>query len=81
MYASFLGISGALHLSIFQQPVQQVFFSNLLLSTLRLSLLEEGAYPLLGRTGTEDPARPLIIDLQRLYRRSWPPQPAARSPP
>jgi len=30
MYASFLEILGALHLSIFQQPVQQVFFSNLL---------------------------------------------------
>jgi hypothetical protein len=30
MYASFLGISGALHLNIFQQPAHQVFFSNLL---------------------------------------------------
>ena len=30
MYASFLGISGALHLGIFQHPVEQVFFSNLL---------------------------------------------------
>jgi len=29
MYASFLGILGALHLSIFQQPVQQVFFRPL----------------------------------------------------
>src|SRR4030043_203850 len=28
MYASLLGISGALHLSIFDQPEQQVFFSN-----------------------------------------------------
>jgi len=30
MYFSFLGISGALHLGIFQQPAQQGFFSNLL---------------------------------------------------
>jgi hypothetical protein len=30
MYASFLGISGALHLDIFQQPAHHVFFSNLL---------------------------------------------------
>jgi len=30
MYASFLGISDALHLDIFQEPAQQLFFSNLL---------------------------------------------------
>jgi hypothetical protein len=30
MYVSFLGISGALHLAVFEQPVEQVFFSNLL---------------------------------------------------
>ena len=28
---SFLGISGALHLGIFQHPVEQGFFSNLLM--------------------------------------------------
>ena len=31
MYVSFLGLSGALHLVVFEQPVQQEFFSNLLL--------------------------------------------------
>jgi hypothetical protein len=30
MYASLFGISGALHLDIFEQPEEQVFFSNLL---------------------------------------------------
>jgi len=30
MYASFFGISGALHLDVFEQPETQVFFSNLL---------------------------------------------------
>jgi hypothetical protein len=30
MYVSFLGISGALHLAVFEQPLEQVFFSNLL---------------------------------------------------
>jgi len=30
MYASFLGISGALHLGVFDQPAWQVLFSNLL---------------------------------------------------
>jgi hypothetical protein len=30
MYVSFLGISGALHLAVFEQPVVQVFFTNLL---------------------------------------------------
>jgi len=30
MYVSLLGISGALHLGIFQQPAQQGFFSNLI---------------------------------------------------
>jgi hypothetical protein len=30
MYASLFGISGALHLAVFEQPVRQVFFSNLL---------------------------------------------------
>jgi len=30
MYASLLGMSGALHLGIFDQPAEQVFFSNLL---------------------------------------------------
>ena len=30
MYASFLGMAGALHLGIFQQSAQQVFLSNLL---------------------------------------------------
>jgi len=29
-YASLLGISGALHLAVFDQPVQWVFFRNLL---------------------------------------------------
>ena len=29
MYASLLGISDALHLDVFDQPVQQVFLSNL----------------------------------------------------
>jgi hypothetical protein len=29
MYVSFLGISGALHLAVFEQPVEQVLFSNL----------------------------------------------------
>jgi hypothetical protein len=30
MYASLFGISGALHLDVFEQPEHQVFFSNLL---------------------------------------------------
>jgi hypothetical protein len=30
MYASFFGISGALHPDVFEQPEYQVFFSNLL---------------------------------------------------
>ena len=30
MYVSFLGISGALHLAVFEQPLEQEFFSNLL---------------------------------------------------
>jgi len=30
MYVSFLGISVALHLAVFEQPAQQVFFGNLL---------------------------------------------------
>jgi len=30
MYVSFFGISGALHLAVFKQPAQQVFFSDLL---------------------------------------------------
>jgi hypothetical protein len=30
MYASLFGISGALHLAVFEQPVQEVFFSTLL---------------------------------------------------
>jgi hypothetical protein len=30
MYASLLGISGALHLGVFDQPAWQVLFSNLL---------------------------------------------------
>jgi hypothetical protein len=29
MYVSFLGISGALHLAVFDQPAQQMFFSIL----------------------------------------------------
>jgi hypothetical protein len=29
-YASLLGISGALHLDVFDQPAEQVFFSDLL---------------------------------------------------
>jgi hypothetical protein len=32
MYASLFGISGALHPDVFEQPEQQVFFSNLLVS-------------------------------------------------
>jgi hypothetical protein len=30
MYASLLGILDALHLDVFDQPAEQVFFSNLL---------------------------------------------------
>jgi hypothetical protein len=30
MYASLFGISGALHLAVFEQPEKQVFFRNLL---------------------------------------------------
>jgi hypothetical protein len=30
MYASLLGIAGALHLAVFEPPVKQVFFINLL---------------------------------------------------
>ena len=30
MYASLFGILGALHLDVFEQPEQPVFFSNLL---------------------------------------------------
>jgi hypothetical protein len=29
MYASLFGISGALHLDVFEQPEQRMFFSNL----------------------------------------------------
>jgi len=29
MYASLFGISGALHLAVFEQPAKQVFFGNL----------------------------------------------------
>jgi len=32
MYVSLLGMSGALHLDIFDQPAQRVFFRNLLVS-------------------------------------------------
>jgi hypothetical protein len=44
-YASFLRISGALHLGIFEQPAKNDFFSNLLGS---LSILKK-AYKLLRR--------------------------------
>jgi hypothetical protein len=30
MYASLLGISGALHLDVFDQPAQSIFFTDLL---------------------------------------------------
>ncbi len=30
MYASLFEVSGALHLDVFEQPEQEVFFSNLL---------------------------------------------------
>jgi hypothetical protein len=30
MYASLLGISGALHLDVFDQPAQPIFFTDLL---------------------------------------------------
>ncbi|MBP1738549.1 MAG: hypothetical protein H6Q48_842 [Deltaproteobacteria bacterium] len=32
MYASLFEVSGALHLEVFEQPEQKVFFSNLLVS-------------------------------------------------
>jgi len=32
-YASLLGISGALHLDVFDQPAQEAFFSDLLVSS------------------------------------------------
>jgi hypothetical protein len=33
LYASLLGISGALHLDVFDQPAEQVFFSDPLVLT------------------------------------------------
>jgi hypothetical protein len=45
MYASFLGISGALHLGIFQQPAQVMFFSHV--------LEESGDKGFIGFTGEE----------------------------
>jgi len=39
MYASLLGISGALHLDIFDQPVQQVFLGDLLMKLFPLRRL------------------------------------------
>jgi hypothetical protein len=33
MYASLLGISGALHLDVFDHPARQSFFSNVLMIT------------------------------------------------
>ena len=36
MYASLLGISGALHMGIFDQPAQQIVFSNLLVCAATL---------------------------------------------
>jgi hypothetical protein len=32
MYASLFGISGALHLDVFEQPEKQVFFRDLLMT-------------------------------------------------
>ena len=37
VYASLLGISGALHLDVFDQPAQEVFFSGLLRSLTELT--------------------------------------------
>ncbi len=42
-YASFLRISGALHLAIFEQPSEIEFFSNLL--EIQLSKFRKEAYP------------------------------------
>ena len=50
MYASLFGISGALHLDVFEQPEHQVFFSNL----LEKWLLRDGVYELsAGRSRTK----------------------------
>ncbi len=38
MYASFLGMSGALHLDIFRQPAHKVFLSNLLVLQFAITL-------------------------------------------
>jgi hypothetical protein len=35
MYASHFRISGALHLAVFEQPANQVFFNNLLVNIQR----------------------------------------------
>jgi len=35
MYASLFGISGALHLAVFEQPAQAMFFKDLLVSRLK----------------------------------------------
>jgi hypothetical protein len=47
MYASLFGISGALHLAVFEQPEQQVFFSDLLGRPIHYSLScpEKGGVP------------------------------------
>jgi hypothetical protein len=45
MYVSFLGISGALHLAVFEQPVERVYFSNLLESLERTEFPPEFIRP------------------------------------
>jgi hypothetical protein len=51
MYASFLGISEALHMAIFRQPLRSLFFDSLL-SVIEVSVFED--YPSnLGRRSIE----------------------------
>jgi len=46
MYASLFGTSGALHLAVFEQPVKQVFSSNLQAHDLSLCLPMSARFPL-----------------------------------
>jgi hypothetical protein len=45
-YASFLFISRALHLNVFDQPVKNLFFNNLIVTGLPLIIKAEAAFAL-----------------------------------
>ena len=63
MYVSLFGISGALHLDIFEQPAKQVFFSNL----LELSVI----YPKRARRQATVPKPKRMTPAILLASRSW----------